>query len=207
LIAVRAGREYQHVMMLSALVLATVLQAAPPSTTSSAAAPPPKPFDCSAPEYRQFDFWLGEWDVRPNPETMKPPAGAPAPDPNRQPPINVITKIQGGCVIHESWDDRRGGTGQSFNVYDRVTQQWHQTWIDNGGGLHKYWGGLKDGSMVYIGEVPLGPAMRFQGRRTIRVTFTPMGPDRMRQFSETLNSDGTWTLGYDFLYTRRARTP
>jgi hypothetical protein len=25
----------------------------------------------------------------------------------------------------------------------------------------------------------------------------------MRQYSEALNADGTWTPGYDFLYTRR----
>lgn len=171
---------------------------------AQAAPPAPKPFDCSAAEYRQFDFWVGEWDVRPNPETMKPAAGSPPPDPNRQPPINIITKIQGGCAIHENWNDRTGGTGESYNVYDRVTQQWHQTWVSNNGGLHFYRGGLKNGSMVYVGEVPLGPTMRVQGRRTVRVTFTPTGPDTMRQSAEALNSDGTWTLSYDFLYTRRA---
>ena len=26
---------------------------------------PVKPFDCSAAEHRQFDFWLGDWDVAP----------------------------------------------------------------------------------------------------------------------------------------------
>jgi hypothetical protein len=185
-------------MMLPVVLLVAALQAATPPS----AAAPPKPFDCSGPEFRQFDFWVGDWDVVPNPATA--PANAPAPQPGRKVPRNVITKAQGGCMIHENWDDGTGGTGESLNVYDRVRQQWHQTWIDNGGGLHFYWGELKNGSMVYIGEVPLGPAQRFQGRRTIRVTFTPLGPDKVRQFSEALNSDGTWTIGYDFIYTRRA---
>ena len=78
--------------------------------------------------------------------------------------------------------------------------------MDNGGGLHEYWGGLKDGSMVLEGEIPLPPASRFQGRRTIRVTFMPIGPDKMRQFSESLNMDGTWSANYDLIYTRRAKT-
>ena len=102
----------------------------------------------------------------------------------------------------ESWT-AQGQTGHSFNIYDRTRQQWHQTWVDNSGGLHEYWGGLKDGNMVLTGDVPLGPASRFAGRRTIRVTFFPMGPDKMRQFSEALSMDGTWSVNYDLIYTRR----
>ena len=40
--------------------------------------------------------------------------------------------------------------------------------------------------MVYVGEVSVGPAVRFAGKRTMRVTFIPLGPDRMRQFAESL---------------------
>jgi len=185
-------------MLFPALVLAVVLQAPQPQP----GAPPPKPFDCSAPEYRQFDFWVGEWDVVPNPETMPKVSKAQS---SREPALNVIKKIEGGCVIHENWDDRQGGTGQSFNIYDRVTKRWNQTWVSNDGSLHIYWGELRDGKIVYIGEVPLGPAMRFQGRRTVRLTFMPLGPDKVRQFSESLNSDGTWSVNYDLLYTRRAK--
>lgn len=187
-------------MLSLAVLLAVILQ-----QPAVPAAPPPKPYDCTAPEHRQFDFWVGEWDVVPNPATR--PANAPPPAPGRKPATNVIRKAHKGCVVIENWDDGTGGTGQSFNIYDRVKQRWQQTWVDSNGGLHEYWGGLKDGSMVYIGEVPLPPASRFAGRRTLRVTFTPMGPDRMRQFSESLGSDGTWSANYDLIYTRRARTP
>ena len=129
-----------------------------------------------------------------------------AAQPGRKPAGNVIERRHGGCVIVENWDDGVGGTGQSFNVFDRTTRQWHQTWVDSNGGLHQYWGGLKDGSMVLQGEVPLPPASRFQGRRTVRLTFTPIGADKVRQFSESLNVDGTWSVNYDLIYTRRART-
>lgn len=164
------------------------------------APPPPKPYDCSAPEHRQFDFWIGEWDVVPNPDTR--PANAPPPPPGRKPGRNIIAKAHNGCVIVENWDDRIGGTGQSFNVYDRAKKRWQQTWVDSNGGLHEYWGELKDGNMVYTGEVPLPPASRFQGRRTVRLTFFPLGPDKVRQFSESLNVDGTWSINYDLIYTR-----
>jgi hypothetical protein len=165
------------------------------------AAAPPKPFDCTAPEHRQFDFWIGTWDVVPNATP-----GATAPPPSGPPATNVISKAHNGCVLVENWDDGNGGTGQSFNLYDRASRQWHQTWVDSNGGLHQYRGGLKDADMVFMGEVPLPPSSRFQGRRTVRLTFMPMGPDKVRQRSESLNVDGTWGVGYDFIYTRRAKT-
>ena len=182
-------------MPFTLALLLTALQATAPT-------PPPKPFDCSAPEHRQFDFWVGEWDVVPNPATPLPGT----PPPGGQPASNVVEKAHDGCVVVENWDDRRGGTGQSFNIYDRVSQQWHQTWVDSNGGLHEYWGELKDGKMVFTGSVPLPAASRFQGRRTVRLSFTPLGAGKVRQFSESLNSDGTWSVNYDLIYTRRART-
>lgn len=186
-------------LAVSLIVMALALQ-----QTAAPAAPAPKPPDCSAPEHRQFDFWVGEWEVSPNPATT--PANAPSPPPGRKPASNVIEKAHRGCVIVENWDDGQGGTGQSFNVYDRVRQRWQQTWVDSNGGLHEYWGGLKDGNMVFVGEAPLPPAAKFAGRRTIRLTFFPLGPDKVRQFSESLGTDGTWTVNYDLIYTRRAKT-
>ena len=177
------------------LLLALLLQ-----TTT----PPAKPFDCTAPQHREFDFWIGAWDVVPNPDTK--PANAPPPQPGRKPATNIVEKAHNGCVIIENWNDGQGGTGQSFNVYDRVNRRWSQTWVDSNGSRHEYWGELKDGNMVFSGEVPLPPASRFQGRRTVRLTFFPLGADKVRQFSESLNVDGTWSVNYDLLYTRRANS-
>jgi hypothetical protein len=190
-----------NVSMRVALLVALVALAVLPSAQQPAPTPsiPPKPFDCSAPVHRQFDFWLGEWDVVPNPAT----AAAPSTTGSQKPASNVITLLDGRCVLMESWT-APAQTGHSFNIYDRTRQQWHQTWVDSNGGLHEYWGSLRDGNMVFSGEVPLGPASRFAGRRTVRLTFFPMGPDKVRQFSEALNMDGTWSVNYDLIYTRRA---
>lgn len=190
-------------MLTSLVLLLAVLPwfPAPPQAPASPAAPPPKPFDCSAPEHRQFDFWVGDWDVVPNPATVPP--GTPPPAPGSKPARNVVEKAHSGCVLIENWKTT-GQTGQSFNLYDRASRRWHQTWVDSGGGLHEYWGELKDGNMVFAGEVPLGPGSRFAGRRIVRLTFFPMGPDKVRQFSEALNMDGTWSVNYDLIYTRRA---
>ena len=49
-----------HAFLAAALALLAAAQdmPAPPSPTSAAPAPA-----CGAAEYRQFDFWLGDWDV------------------------------------------------------------------------------------------------------------------------------------------------
>jgi hypothetical protein len=143
------------------------------------------------PMYRQFDYWIGTWDVRPN--------GAP---PSTPPATNVITTIHNGCVILESWT-APGQTGQSFNIYDRVSSKWRQTWVDSTGGLHEYTGGIVDGNMTYEGDIP---APRGQsGRIHVRLTFFKRADGSVRQFSErTADGGKTWQVNYDLIYTRRA---
>src|SRR5262245_50095206 len=187
-------------MRILLIVVSLLAPATLCAQSAPAAAPAPKPFDCSAPQHRQFDFWIGEWDVVPNPDTI--PAGTPPPAPGQKPASNVVVRAHDGCVLIENWN-AGAQTGQRFNIYDRASRRWHQTWVDNSGGLHEYWGALEGANMVFHGEVPLGPASRFAGRRTIRLTFFPLGPDKVRQFSESLNMDGTWTMNYDLIYTRR----
>ena len=188
--------------LLFVTVLVTPTAASAHQQPAAAPATPPKPFDCNDPVHRQFDFWIGEWDVVPNPATAQtsPPGAAVG---ATKPASNVITRAHNGCVLIENWNPGSGQTGQSFNIYDRASGRWHQTWVDAGGGLHQYWGGLRDGNMVFHGDVPLGPGSRFAGTRTVRLTFFPMGPDKVRQFSESLGNDGQWTVNYDLIYTRR----
>lgn len=144
-------------------------------------------------KYREFDFWLGTWDVRPN--------GAPVSQP---PATNVITKEHDGCVIHESWT-APGSNGQSFNIYDSSRGRWYQTWVDNSGGLHEYSGNVEDGTMVYTAELAATPPQT--GRVHTRLRFFNQGPDTVRQFSEATTDGGkTWTVNYDLIYTRRAGT-
>ena len=55
--------------------------------------------------------------------------------------------------------------------------------------------------MVFFGSTPApaNPAVRLH----VRLTFFNLGDGRGRQFSERLNADGTWSVNYDLLYTRR----
>src|ERR1700758_4481159 len=60
---------------------------------------------CSSPEYRQFDFWVGDWDV-----FEKDAATSIA---------HVrVDRILDGCVLREHYEDKTGAVGESFTIYD-----------------------------------------------------------------------------------------
>ena len=143
------------------------------------------------PRFRQFDFWVGEWEVRP---TGQPAIGPPA--------HNTVTLDDNDCVVTEHWTSPSGSVGQSFNIFDRSYGEWRQTWVDNSGGQHDYHGRLVDGNMVYEGDTPAPNGQR--GRVPTRLTFFNLGRDSVRQFSEISTDSGhTWRTSYDLMYVRR----
>jgi tetratricopeptide (TPR) repeat protein len=141
------------------------------------------------PEARQFDFWVGDWDVT--------NAGAPA-------GTSRIEKMVGDCVIFESWSGLNGYVGKSFNVYDPVKKRWQQTWVDITGRITEYYGEFRDGDLHYLSEsVSTGPDGKTQ--RTLgRMIFYNLGKDQVRQLWEQSTDEGkTWTVAFDGLYTRK----
>ena len=147
---------------------------------SAAPAPP-----CSAPEFRQFDFWLEEWRVT-------KPDGAVA-------GINRITSEYGGCVVHEHYATGRGYSGESLNVYDASRKVWHQSWVDNTGLLLTLEGGLRNGAMVLEGRT-----VGADGKTTQqRITWTPNADGSVRQLWESTDANGQWTTAFDGKYTKR----
>jgi len=150
--------------------------------------PPQRP-DCTAAEHRQFDFWVGEWDVT-------APNGSRAGE-------NRISLILKNCVLLEEWSGAGGGFGKSYNVYDRTSRKWHQTWVDDAGVLLQLDGGLVDDAMVLEGTTlsRTGATIRH------RVTWSKIGesPDRVRQFwQQSTDGGATWTTAFDGTYTRKA---
>ena len=102
---------------------------------------------CNAPEYRQFDFWVGKWDVF-NPA-------------NALVGTNVVESELGGCAVEENWTSAFNGRGRSLNAFDASTGTWSQFWVSTGGcpfGTILIEGGLENGSMTMSGrrEQPLG---------------------------------------------------
>jgi hypothetical protein len=170
----------------AAIVVALVQGVAPTPAPAQPTGPPPAP--CATAEHRQFDFWLGEWEVE--------VTGKPA---NR----SRITPLFGACGLREEyWANGGKYEGSSFNMYDASRRLWHQTWVDNQGALLLLEGGLRDGSMVLEGRQP-GPG---GGEQRNRITWTPQTGGTVRQHWE-VSADGgrSWTTAFDGLY-RRAQT-
>jgi hypothetical protein len=139
------------------------------------------------PESNRFDFWLGEWRVHPNGGTQT--AGH-----------SRIEKILSNCVVLENWTGSSGWSGKSFNVYDRRSGTWHQTWVDQSGAItHFVDGRAGEGAMSFRTE----PVEEEGVRTERRLTFTALGPDRVRQHSQRSTDGGrTWEDEYDFIYER-----
>lgn len=95
--------------------------------------------NCQDDEYRQFDFWLGEWDVA---RSVNGAAEA----------RSSIKRMVRGCAIQETYSTDSGYTGESINWYDPERGLWRQTWIDNTGLVLELSGGLDEmGRMVLQG--------------------------------------------------------
>jgi hypothetical protein len=158
------------------------LLCAAPAAAQSAATPP----ECTGPEYRQFDFWVGEWDVTlPN---------------GKRAGHNRIEPILGGCALRESWTGAGGLAGTSYNVYDRSRKVWHQTWVDGKGNLLQLEGAFASGRMILEGETVDSAGARARQR----ITWEPTAPGQVRQLWETSADGGTtWTVAFDGRYRKR----
>ena len=136
-------------------------------------------------EFRQFDFWIGEWDV-------KTPQGLPAGS-------SSVQLILGQCIIFENWTGGGGTNGKSFNIFDANDSKWHQTWVDDKGTFTHYIGGLVDASMVVVADTVIA------GKKTLaKMTFTKLPNGDVRQHGENSTDDGkTWTTSFDLIYSRK----
>lgn len=141
---------------------------------------------CAGPERRQFDFWIGDWDVHDEKGTL---VGR-----------NQIAAIDGGCALLELWRSARGSSGTSINSWDPVDRQWVQHWVD------------KNGSVLDMEGERAGETMRLDGRYAkadgswsrLRGVWTPLSDGRVRQLFEISNDGGqTWAVWFDGFYTRR----
>ena len=140
---------------------------------------------CKArPEFRQFDFWVGEWMPQ---NAQGVTVGT-----------SSIQLILGSCIIFENWETPVSA-GKSFNLYDTRDGKWHQTWVDRKGSMTHYTGGLVDDKMVLASESTQN------GKKTLaRMTYTKLANGDVGQHGENSTDDGkTWTTSFDFIYVRK----
>jgi hypothetical protein len=162
-------------------LLLFVLQAVVAGTPGPASA-------CAAAEYRQFDFWIGDWEVR---SAQGKLLGA-----------NRITSILSGCAVLEEWTSADGKVrGVSHNAFNPSNGRWHQAWVDTAPSRLDLVGGIVEGRMVLEQRSGAGEGKQLRQR----VTWTPLENGRVRQLGETSADDGgTWKTVFDGYYSRRA---
>ena len=168
----------------SAVILLACATGAGASTVGAPATAPAKTTTCTAPAYRQFDFWLGNWDVF---DVASPTVIVAH--------VRVVPILE-GCVLHEFYEGADGHQGQSFSIFDASRQVWHQSWVTNNGQLLVIEGGMQAGSMI------LGGADRTPDGKERRVRGTWKCVHEGVRESAQRSTDGglTWEPWFDLLF-------
>jgi hypothetical protein len=170
-------------LVLAALLLAGI---APAQSTTITPEPTARPRPCTSAEHRQFDFWIGVWDVKAGNGNV---LGR-----------NVIEAIHGGCALKESWTGAGGLSGTSINAWNAAAKGWHQTWVDGSGSLLLLDGGVRDGKMVLSGESPgnSGPVKN-------EISWERLDGGRVRQVWRASTDGGkTWQTAFDGIYEKKS---
>lgn len=151
----------------------------------------PQPPPCSSEQAKQFDFWLGTWDL----EWVDAKG-------NKQKGTNTINKILGGCVIEENFST--GGTqpylGKSHSLYDVKSGLWKQTWVDSGGAYIDLTGEFKDGKMTLRRETTDA-----KGSKTLfRMIFSNIKNDSfLWDWESSADGGKTWKTNWQINYKKR----
>lgn len=148
---------------------------------------------CSSPEFRQFDFWIGDWEVFGK-------TGRKAGD-------SKISLVLDSCIILEEWTsaNMQQGlryAGKSFNTWNSAMKQWQQTWVDNTGNTTAYTHGKFEDKKIIFNTDPFPFSKDTTATR--RLTFFDLGKDKVRQLGEITKDNGTtWAPEYDLEYRRK----
>lgn len=143
-------------------------------------------------EFRQLDFWLGDWDVL---------GGA-----GQKVGSSHIEKILGKCVIFETYTAEPGTSlqasyvGQAFHFFDTNANKWVQHYVDTTATPFDWIGEFANGAMRYTREGPFGPS---NSPIKQRMTFTQLPDGKVRQLFEQSVDGKTWRAGFDGTYVKR----
>ena len=158
---------------------------------SGSAVTPPNP--CAAPEQKQLEFWVGEWDLTwPGEKQGEIGRGT-----------NRIQRVLDTCVVEENFSAESTGhlRGMSVSIFDTRAGKWKQTWVDNEGGYLDFVGEFKDGQMILARD-----ALRADGTKAIqRMVFKNITHNEF-DWSWELSTDGgkTWQVQWPIHYKRKS---
>jgi hypothetical protein len=145
---------------------------------------PRPPASCAAPEFRQFDFFAGDWDTYD------------VTDPSKVVARNRVTVVLDGCAVREVYQQDDGLVGESLSIYDASRRGWHQSWVTNRGGLLLLNGGLEGERMVLT-----GPDRAADGAPSLlRGIWWKDGADVRERALRSADGGKTWTPVFDIVF-------
>lgn len=151
---------------------------------------------CSSPEHRQFDFWLGEWDL------SWPAAQSGGDEGDIGTGRNQIRRMYGDCVVEENFTTDDGSfRGHSVSVFDEHAGLWRQTWVDSSGGYLVFTGSFDGDAMTLTTE----PAERGNEVVVQRMVFDEISDDSLEWVWQGSRDGGaSWNDLWNISYRRRA---
>ena len=144
-------------------------------------------------EFRQLDFWIGEWDVF---------GGN-----GQKVGTSRIAPVLNQCVILETYTAAPGTSlsanyiGQAFHFFDSNENRWVQHYLDTTGTPADWVGELVDGEMRYWREGPFGPSNVITKQR---MSFTHLPDGKVRQiFEQSADGGLTWSTAFYGTYVKQ----
>lgn len=150
---------------------------------------------CASPRQKEFDFWVGSWDLTwPGEKPGEVAHGT-----------NQIRRVLDSCIVQENFDgtDSMHLRGMSVSVFDTRAGKWKQTWVDNEGGYLDFIGEFKNGEMILSRQ-----ATRPDGTKILqRMVWKNLRPDEFDWSWESSKDDGnSWQVLWPIHYKRHATT-
>jgi hypothetical protein len=147
---------------------------------------PRPPASCATAEFRQFDFFVGDWDTYD------------VADPSKVVARNRVTVVLDGCAVREVYEQDDGLVGESLSIYDASRRRWHQSWFTNRGSLLLLNGGLEGERMVLT-----GPDRVADGTPSVlRGIWWKDGADVREKAERSMDGGKTWTPMFDIVFRR-----
>lgn len=173
----------------SILAVSWILLAMPALGHSRPLRQSPPAATCSGPEFHQFDFWLGRWQVF---------------GPTNKLSANVTVSSElGGCALIETWTPlsaKNGHGGRGMSTYNTANQKWEYFWIASNA-YTSYWTGELHGQSMQF--TAMGPSAGAAAMRHWNMTLMPDGRIQEQAFFSQDNGK-TWKSQY-ILYWKRVK--
>ena len=142
------------------------------------------PVSCATPEFRQFDFFAGDWDTYD------------VADPSKVVARNRVTVVLDGCSVREVYQQNDGLVGESLSIYDATRRGWHQSWVTNRGSLLLLNGGMESGRMVLTGPDRAADDMP----SLLRGIWWKEGMNVREKAERSVDGGKTWTPVFDIVF-------